>query len=196
MKSIMEEASSIIKAIEKGWASAGQPKEFTIKIFEEPQKNFIGLTTRPAKIGIFFQESAQKEAPSRKQKPVTEEPRRRTRTPEVKQPTRAPKIKESVKEERAPREMEERQGPVWSDEMVATVNEWVTHLLPLMDLDKTPFTIAPEHFHLRIEFQGPLLEDKSREKHLFASLSSLLLTMLKRQYRRPLKGYKIVLVGG
>ena len=54
MKSIMEEASSIIKAIEKGWISAGQPKEFTVKILEEPQRNFIGMTVRSAKIGIFF----------------------------------------------------------------------------------------------------------------------------------------------
>ena len=54
MKSIMEEASSIIKAIEKGWTNRRQPKEFTIKIFEEPQKNFIGMTTKPAKLHLFF----------------------------------------------------------------------------------------------------------------------------------------------
>ena len=44
MKSIMEEASSVAKAIEKGWQRAGKPQEFTVKVFEEPQKNFIGLT--------------------------------------------------------------------------------------------------------------------------------------------------------
>ena len=56
MKSIMEEASSVIKAIEKGWIQAGKPQEFTIKVFEEATKNFIGMTVRPAKIAIFFQE--------------------------------------------------------------------------------------------------------------------------------------------
>ncbi len=58
MKSIMEEASSIAKAIEKGWQRAGKPQEFTVKVFEEPQKNFIGLTTKPAKIGLFFEPSS------------------------------------------------------------------------------------------------------------------------------------------
>lgn len=58
MKSIMEEASSIAKAIEKGWARAGKQQEFSVKVFEEPEKNFIGITTKPAKIGLFFQESA------------------------------------------------------------------------------------------------------------------------------------------
>ncbi len=44
MKSIMEEASSILKAIEKGWNRAGKPQEFTVKVFEEPEHNFLGMT--------------------------------------------------------------------------------------------------------------------------------------------------------
>lgn len=54
MKSIIEEASSIIKAIEKGWASAGKPTEFTVKILEQPAYNFLGFNTKPAKISFFF----------------------------------------------------------------------------------------------------------------------------------------------
>ncbi|HSC25589.1 MAG TPA: hypothetical protein VLB80_05250 [Candidatus Babeliales bacterium] len=54
MKSIIEQASSIIKAIEKAWDQAGSPKEFSIKIFEKEERNFFGMTTKPAKIGIFF----------------------------------------------------------------------------------------------------------------------------------------------
>lgn len=54
MKSIIEQASSIMKAIEKAWNQAEQPKEFSIKIFEKEERNFFGMTTKPAKIGIFF----------------------------------------------------------------------------------------------------------------------------------------------
>jgi predicted RNA-binding protein Jag len=54
MKSIIEQASSIIKAIEKAWNQAEKPKEFSIKIFEEEERNFFGMSTKPAKIGIFF----------------------------------------------------------------------------------------------------------------------------------------------
>ncbi len=39
MKSIMEEASSIAKAVEKGWMKAGCPKEFSVKVFENAEKN-------------------------------------------------------------------------------------------------------------------------------------------------------------
>lgn len=72
MKSIMQEASSIAKAIEKGWEKAGKPTDFSVKIYEEPQKNFIGLTTKPAKIALFFDEAKSK----RPEPKAAEEPRR------------------------------------------------------------------------------------------------------------------------
>ena len=54
MKSIIEQASSVMKAIEKAWNQAEKPKEFSIKIFEEEERNFFGMSTKPAKVGIFF----------------------------------------------------------------------------------------------------------------------------------------------
>jgi predicted RNA-binding protein Jag len=54
MKSIIEQASSIVKAIEKAWNQAEKPKEFSIKIFEQEERNFFGISTKPAKVGIFF----------------------------------------------------------------------------------------------------------------------------------------------
>ena len=62
-----------------------------------------------------------------------------------------------------------------------------------MGLGHVPFTIAPQRFHLKILFGQSVLADKEKQKHLFAIFSGLLLTMLKRQYKRPLRGYKIVL---
>src|SRR3990172_10511302 len=56
MKSIMQEASSVIKAIQQAWQAAGQPKDFSVKIFEVEKKNFFGFTTQSAKVGIFFNE--------------------------------------------------------------------------------------------------------------------------------------------
>jgi hypothetical protein len=56
MKSVIEEASSLEKAIEQGWIKAGKPKEFSVKIFQEPIKNFLGMSKQTAKVGIFFKE--------------------------------------------------------------------------------------------------------------------------------------------
>ncbi|MCA9770178.1 Jag N-terminal domain-containing protein [Candidatus Dependentiae bacterium] len=56
MKSLVEAASSIFKAIEKGWNRAGCPQEFTIKILEKEETNFLGMTRKPAKVALFFVE--------------------------------------------------------------------------------------------------------------------------------------------
>src|SRR5580700_10622371 len=82
MKSKIEEASSVIKAIEKGWIQAGKPQEFTIKVFEEATKNFIGMTVKPAKIAIFFQEKSQPY--QQQQQARTVRPNTRQVTPEHK----------------------------------------------------------------------------------------------------------------
>ncbi len=202
MKSIMEEASSIMKAIEKGWTNAGQPKEFTIKIFEEGQKNFIGMTTRPAKIGIFFTEP-QTEAPAHQKKAATPQPPKRVETPRAQPLPKAPKIQPKLEpqvlsggELEKPIETETRPlGPVWNDDMIVSVRQWLGEIFPLIGVEPLTFTIEPDHFLLKIHFEKDIYEDKTREKYLFSSLSALIITMLKRHYKRPLKGYKIVLVG-
>ena len=74
MKSIIEQASSIMKAIEKAWNQAEQPKEFSIKIFEKEERNFFGMTTKPAKIGIFFGD-----------KPIIHEKQTQRPRPEIKE---------------------------------------------------------------------------------------------------------------
>jgi predicted RNA-binding protein Jag len=75
MKSIMEEASSIAKAVEKAWQRAGKPQEFTVKVYEEPQKNFLGLTTKPAKVGLFFEPSSIKTAENKDKRFDSRSPR-------------------------------------------------------------------------------------------------------------------------
>lgn len=57
MKSLVEEASSITKAIEKAWTRAGKPQTFSVKIFENPEVGFLGFTKKSAKVGIFFEEA-------------------------------------------------------------------------------------------------------------------------------------------
>ncbi|KKQ33419.1 MAG: hypothetical protein US49_C0001G0099 [candidate division TM6 bacterium GW2011_GWF2_37_49] len=54
MKSMLREASSITKAIEKAWIESGKPAEFTIKILEKGEKNFLGMSKRPAIVSITY----------------------------------------------------------------------------------------------------------------------------------------------
>lgn len=58
MKSIVEMASTIVKAIQQAWERAGKPQEFSVRILEEPETNFLGMTRKPAKIAFLFSEKA------------------------------------------------------------------------------------------------------------------------------------------
>lgn len=68
----MQEASSIAKAIEQGWLKAGNPVDFSVKILEEPKRNFFGLTVHPAKVAIYFDEK--RPAQSTRQEPFSVAP--------------------------------------------------------------------------------------------------------------------------
>jgi predicted RNA-binding protein Jag len=60
MKSIVQEASSVAKAVEKAVEKLGNPRDFSIKILEYPEKNFFGLTTKPAKVAVYCDEKVRK----------------------------------------------------------------------------------------------------------------------------------------
>ena len=85
MKSLVEEASSVSKAIEKAWIRAGKPTSFSVKIYEEAQSGFLGFNSKPAKIGLFFEEFAHNKAQNENRKrhhaPHTDEQKDTERRP-------------------------------------------------------------------------------------------------------------------
>ncbi|KKQ49214.1 MAG: hypothetical protein US69_C0008G0044 [candidate division TM6 bacterium GW2011_GWF2_38_10] len=94
---MLHEASSVSKAIEKAWTDAGKPSEFTIKVLEPGEKNFLGMSKRPSIVSISYdpkrqtapaQDTQKKDAPKlQPQKPKQEQPAK-SRTPERKEPVR------------------------------------------------------------------------------------------------------------
>ncbi len=62
MRSVIQEAATIAQAVELGWIKAGKPKDFAVKVFEEPQTKFFGfVTVKKAKIGIFIEDRPQQQ---------------------------------------------------------------------------------------------------------------------------------------
>ena len=201
MKSILQEASTVAKAIEQGWHEAGQPQEFSVKILELPQRNFIGLTTRSAKIALLFNAVARPpEVVGRQQKPFV--PREKRETPPPYRPREQREVRPLREErpvDRVERGTEERpfaprrSDVLWSDEMVAFGQNWFATVIKHMDRSDITFTIEPQNFYLRLTLSKPVLDDAGQEKHLLASLSFLMLSSLKKNFRKALRGYKIVL---
>ncbi len=189
MKSIIQEASSVLKAIEKGWESAGKPKEFSIKIFEEPKKNFIGMTVQSAKVGIFFNEKITKEEPE-KGAPKKSEPIQRTAKRELYKPEKIEK-KESITPKAEPKAATPK--VIWTPEMINQTTQWIADVLAHMNLSERNFTIQTHNYQLMINFDNPLITDREKEQQLLRSLSFLLIQTLRHKLNRPLRGFKVIM---
>lgn len=224
MKSIIHEASSIGKAIEQGWQKAGCPKEFSVRILEEPERNFIGLTVKTAKVALFFGEKTQQPsaspAPRRREtiqqnrathhqaaQPVQSSRPQQQRTQKTQEPRsertfeRSERMAERTHErtnerqEQVPHESRERQS-FWTDEHASFAREWISGALSALGKPAIPFVVETKGYHLHIALSERLMNDSAQEKHLFANCAFLLGEALKRQFRTSLRGHKIVLTHG
>ncbi len=181
MKSIVEEASSIVKAIEKAWIRAGKPASFQVKVFEEPQKNFFGLTIRSAKIGLFFAEQVEKIEKTSKS------PRK-----EKRQLPKTSKVDCEVPKEASERR-QKKQKSRWTAEMVKLSREWLDLMFKTMGIRGVSYSIDSKGYYLNVLFKAPIFADKSKDQVFFKNISHLMMQMLRTKLKRGLVGYKIVL---
>jgi predicted RNA-binding protein Jag len=77
---MIQEGSTIAKAIDKAWQDAGKPSEFTIKIMQTEERNFFGMVRKPAVVSIVYEpRNVQDGKPSRATRPESRESRGRER---------------------------------------------------------------------------------------------------------------------
>lgn len=210
MKSIVQEGSSVAKAIEKALQIAGNPRDFTVKILEEAEKNFFGMTTKPAKISFVFGHDAKPAHASHAERQRTEKPKFEKKSPERQQQQprqaqkpafekKAPEKVQPVSEKSKKREpMQPRQRSenevFWNDAMVTMAQDWLHSTLRLMD-DVAPvdFKTTSNRYYLRVTFAQPLYQDAEKERQVFRNFSYLMLQSLRTKLQRPLRGFKVVL---
>lgn len=204
MKSIVEEAPSIVKAIEKAWVRAGNPREFSVKIFEEAQKSFFGLTTKQAKVGLFFEiEPIQADTPHK----YTHQPKPKDE-PKHKKPMQTHYRDQDavpfVPYQPAPSASHEPTQPTepkkhrvaWNDEMLTAVSIWLKELLAMSDLGSHQPTLTVLDNRLVILFEKPLFDDPAKASDLYRSLSYLLIGMVRSKFKKDFRFLKIVLTDG
>ena len=177
MKSIMEEASSISKAIDQAWHRAGKPTEFTIKVLELPERNLFGITVKSAKIAFFFDE--QKVAIKFVQ-PVEKPVEKVIMPTKIEQPIQRPVL--------APQQSR------WNEEMIKMVKDWVQHVLQIMGLPNITFTTSTSTNGITFRFKDSITRSELKDRLLFSSFAHLILTALRQKYKRPFKNLKIILI--
>lgn len=194
MKSIIEEASSIGKAIQNAWKRANQPHEFSIRIFEMPQKNMFGFTTKSAKIGIFYDEGKKSNDKNHITQPQHHQPSapREKEREKVARPVATKEKEPVVRPIAKPKKADVEQSEPWNKEMVAFTQEWMNSLLSQLHVDKK-FTLTPERYHLKITFNKALFDHEDKNRAFFRNCAHLLLQSIRNNFKRPLKGFKVVL---
>ncbi len=190
MKSIIEEASSVFKAIEKGLSKAGNPKEFSVKILEEAEKNFLGFTKKPARVAIFFSDKPQqykKTEFQQKQKSA------KVITNSIVNSNKE-KSKPAYKALPAQAAKQEETKNFWSPEMVEAAKNWFEKLLRLTNKSSVNFSLNPERYYLKISVADSICQNTAKERQLFAALSMVLMQSLRKEFNLPFKGHKIILM--
>jgi predicted RNA-binding protein Jag len=205
MKSILQEAPSVVKAVEKAWALAGNPQEFTVKVLESGKKNFLGITRKPAIISLIYDPKTVPEKPVVEAK-KPQAPQRKGRKPEV----RAEGTREQRKKMQAPaktrqvsrsqQDLQERErvelkldlSAGWTSELSKDIESWIRTALKTMNIT-TPMSVTIDNRLLRFHFDGTVLEGIDEERMLFASFAYLFLQGLKKKYKNKFKGFHIVL---
>lgn len=206
MKSMLHEASSVIKAIEKAWIESGKPLEFTINIHEVGEKNFFGFTKRPAIVSVTYDPRKQtSKAVDRKEAPVA--PQKPSRTQQAARPRPEAKVEPAQQQGRNERQRfpnvrtETPQAPAapqqapeefWSAELINDIKSWFKDVVGLLG-EHIPFELSSDKRMLKIAFEKSLLPSSEDERQLFIGLSYLLLQCLKKKHKKKLRGYHLVI---
>jgi hypothetical protein len=161
----------------------------------------FGFTTKSAKIGIFYDEGKKTNDKYHHTQPAQQQnhtPKERV----VKQPQQPSvtkeKEKEPVKQSQPqaqapkPKRVEAEQSEPWNKDMVSFTQDWLNSVVTKLNVDKK-FTITPERYHLKISFNKPIFEDENKNRAFFRNCAHLLLQSIRNKFKRPLKGFKIVL---
>ncbi len=184
MKSLMEEASSISKAIDLAWNRAGKPAQFSVKILEEAERNMFGLTKKSAKIAFFFDERQQVEA------------HRPTHRPPAQRPTERPtqRQEQTQARSRAEEHQPRRTRPEWTEGLAREATDWVKETLPYTGLPKVGYETSHSGNILKFVFDSSLTGTQGKDRMLFSSFACLIMTTLRQRHKKQLRNLKVLLI--
>ena len=197
LRSIVEEASSVAKAIEKAWHNAGKPEEFSVKVYQLPQRNLLGFTTISAKVGLFF---------TARYRATEEHSDRRSRQQRSGQ--RDQRDQRGHRASRPPREQRELRGPreprvqrpeampmrndSWSQELITAATDWLRGALGELGMADRSFEASAQGGVLRVIFANSMGRDEREERVVLNSFCHLMTEVLRNKFgQRAMRNLKI-----
>lgn len=210
MKSIMEEASSTMKAIENGWIRAGKPEEFSVRVFEEAEKNFFGFTTKPAKIGIFIPANPSNQ--SARGSHIRETSHNRSQAPQDYSNNAAAGAK-TINRQTAPSVHKPKTNPTeyraesndstttqgrrplpgWTEELSDFAQQWLAQSLSYLPISDATVTKDVSQEVLSLYVASPLANSNEKEQALFKSLAHLTMEALRNKFKQNFRSLRILI---
>jgi len=184
MNSIVQEASSIAKAIEQAWVKAEKPQRFSIRIFEQPEKNFFGMVSKPAKIALLFEKRDIRKQPVKEVVKKQIQPKPKLQSKPVKQAP--PEKKPTVPAEK-------KQKILWTDEMVSKAEKWMKGILVEMNKKNIPFSFETKRYHLKFLFSDSVFESPEKQKVLFRNFAHLIMQSIRNKFKKKFRYHKVVI---
>lgn len=183
----MEEASSIAKAIEQGWQRAGKPQEFSVKILEEPQKNFLGFTKKSAKIALFIPVAGKPLPESTYERPAAAYKNNQS---VAKQPKHTPPTQ--ARREQPKSALNTRTLVTsWNEELSSFAHNWLADCIGLLPIAqpaiKKDFVKDVLEFHL----SSALSDSEEQQQILFKSLAHLAMEAVRNKFKQNFRSLRI-----
>lgn len=215
MRSLLVQASSVEKAVDKAWINAGMPTEFSIKILDFGEKGFLGMTKKYSIVSIFYEpqkqtslsQKQQQRPPRQKQQaPARRERTQRHDTRDQKQQAPRPKPKPKPRQGAQDRQQERtnqtrpqarpqekpQERIFWPEPLVESVTKWLKELTTKLSITTT-FKAKTNRKALTITFDENVLEAQDAERLLFSSFSYLLMQFLKKEHKKKFQGYQLII---
>ncbi|HTM06387.1 MAG TPA: hypothetical protein VL201_04040 [Patescibacteria group bacterium] len=219
MKSLIEEASTIGKAVEKAWERAGKPEHFSVKICENPEYGFLGITKKYGKVVFFFEDSSGQNLHNKKfqqqEKKTEKDLHHNTRNkksraheavikneglhdgpPLIK--TTKEKINSVLKgsNENSPKKdsiKKYSQEYFWTEPMINYVRNSIVQTIHLLERTDISFNLKNEQQNLIVIFNGLLVYEPSKEHVFYKHFAHLLITALRTKFKTEFKHLRLVL---
>lgn len=175
MKSILQEESSVIKAVERAWDISGKPYEFTVKVLSNEVRNFFGMLKSPAIISFTYNPKFRTDK-EKERKVIKKEDSKKNKSVFNKRD-------DSYRKDRRDSVSYRKDQDIWKKEFANDVESWTKDILKIMGFN-VGFNIVVENKMLNIYLDKQVLRDAEDEKMFFISLSSILMQFLKRKYKK------------
>ena len=190
MKSILQEDSSVCKAITKAWNSCQRPSEFSVNILSVEERNLFGFIKKPAVVSISY-------LPEKRTLNIKKE---ENRTQKVLMPNKKQvqynekfdKKNEQVKFGSFNKNIQDAPVIIWKKEYLDFVEKSLKDILHIIGFN-ADFNITVDNKMLNIFLDRRALKDLEDEKLFFISISTLLLQFLRKQFKKKFSNHYLII---